>query len=425
MLFARSIIVLLGLLAFAVPAVADEAEPNEGPVESAADLAPEPGADASPQDPNEERLALIEQIRQMNDLPPQQDTGTLESTWTWMPQSASAQAEEVDFAFAYILWVSIIFTIIVVGLMTWFLIKYRAKSDDEPDPVGVTTHSTTLEITWTLIPTCIVLVMFVLGFKGYLNDQVAPPNAYTVDVTAYSWGWSFKHPNGAITNDLHLPVNRPVQFRLISSDVIHSLYIPAFRMKKDVVPGRRNTIWTTPTQVGIYELACTEYCGTLHSRMGRKVFVYEAEQFEDMLAKVSNLYVNFATKEPYPIEEVGSRLASARGCIGCHSIDGSAGTGPTWRDLWGDPEHAMADGSIVAVDAEYIRNSIYYPGQQIVAGYGNAMASYLGILSERDVEAIIAYMKTISVHSGGNEADPAPDGGVVTDDESTAVGGDL
>ncbi len=301
------------------------------------------------------------------ELPAQKDTGFLENPLTWMPQDAASRASDVDFMFDYILWVSVFFTVLVIAAMVWFAIKYRARSDDEPDPVNVSTHSTTLEITWTVIPTCIVLVMFVFGFRGYLNDTIAPPNALKINVIAASWYWTFEYPDGSQTNHLYLPKDRPVEFTLKSQDVIHSIYIPAFRMKKDVVPGRFNRTWATPTETGIFELFCTEYCGQKHSRMGAKVFVFEPDRFEEVFAVMSNPYEDPTTGEPKPPAEVGEYLYSARGCIGCHSVDGTAGTGPSWLNLWNAPDHAMADGEVVEVNEDYIRESIYYPSRKIVA----------------------------------------------------------
>ena len=377
----------------------------------------------------EEQVAeYVASIRALNpDLPEQQDTGFLEQPLTWMPQDAASRASDTDLAYDFVLWICYIFGGIVIVLMFVFLIKYRAKDDSDPDPVGTPSHSTTLEITWTVIPTCIVLVMFTIGFKGYLNDQIAPTNAYKINVVGGSWYWNFEYPNGAVTEHLHLPKDRPVEFTLKSLDVIHSFYIPAFRIKKDVVPGRFNKIWATPTEIGVFELFCTEYCGTLHSRMGAKVFVYEPEAFEDMLAKLSDIRVDFVTGENRPPAEVGAALWAARGCQGCHSVNGAAGTGPTWKDLWNAPNHAMVDGSVVAVDENYIRESIYYPQRRIVAGWGNAMPSYLGVLSEEDISDIIAYMKTISQHTPESEqgqmSQPTPAGmeGRVEADETTSM----
>jgi cytochrome c oxidase subunit 2 len=436
-------LLLLLVLAMPLAARADDAPDNEAAVatEEVAILV----------DPTEDSELVLEEIERMGgignllegerevaeyvaavreldpSLPAQVDTGFHEDPLTWMPQDAAARASDVDLAYNFILWVCYIFGGIVIVLMFVFLFKYKAKDDSDPDPVGTASHSTTLEITWTVIPTCIVLVMFTIGFKGYLNDQIAPPNAYQINVVGGSWYWNFEYPNGAVTTHLHLPKGRPVEFTLKSQDVIHSFYIPAFRVKKDVVPGRFNKIWATPTKTGVFELFCTEYCGILHSRMGAKVFVHEPEEFETILAKVSNLRFNFdGTRKPPA--EVGEALWAARGCTGCHSIDGSTGTGPTWKDLWNAPNHAMVDGTIVEVDEEYIRESIFYPGRQIVAGYGNAMASYLGILSEEDVSDIIAYMKTISVHTEDagvlTQKTPAGMDGRVEADEATGMDSD-
>ncbi len=374
-----------------------------------------------------ERNALIDNIILETGIPAQHDTGFAKTDawggWGWMPQNAAARAGETDFIFYFIMWVTVIFTVIVVAVMAWFLIRYRARSDDEPDPTNVTTHSTSLEITWTVIPTCIVLVMFVLGFRGYLNDTIAPPSAKQIDVLGSSWVWNFTYPNGAQTSDLHLKVGEPVQFTLKSQDVIHSFFVPAFRIKKDVVPGRFNSTWVTPTTPGVFELFCTEYCGTGHSEMVAKVFVYPEDKYDAMLARISDIYTDFATGEPKPPAEVGKAIWAARGCQGCHSADGSAGTGPTWRNLWNAPNHTMADGTVVEVDENYITESIWYPQRQIVAGYGNAMPSYLGQLDDRDIASVIAYLKTISEYSETAPAEPTGKGGMVTDEESTSIDG--
>lgn len=356
-------------------------------------------------------------IEQMN-LPAQRDTGTLEDWLTWMPQAASEQAGEIDFLLDFINYVTYFFTFLIVIAMVWFLIRYRAKSDADPDPVGMPTHSTSLEITWTVIPTCIVLVMFTLGFRGYLGQSIAPPNAYDVRVNGQMWSWTFTYPDGSVTTDLHLPKDRPVRFILTSSDVIHSLFIPAFRLKKDVVPGRRNSYWVTPNEVGVFEVFCTEYCGTLHSQMTAKAFVYEPDDYQEVLAEISNIYTVPFTDPPVartPVQ-VGEAIWSGRGCMGCHSTDGSTSTGPTWNDLW-MAERQFTDGTTAVADADYLRESILYPQRQIVAGYGNAMPSYLGQLTERDIDSVIAYIQSVSA-----EGKIGPDGEPVTEEESTSVG---
>jgi len=392
------------LAAESATAQADETVTSDAEAEAVAGETAAAGA-ADPDKPEPGTPAytarVVEMLQSEYNLPAQRDTGPGSPNF-WMPQAASTHAEHVDFMWNFIMAVTVIFTLIVVVLMTWFLIKYRAKGDDEPDPTNVVTHSTTLEITWTVIPTCIVLVMFVLGFRGYLDSSVAPPSAYNVKVNGFTWGWNFTYPDGRQTPNLHLPKGRDVRFELTSSDVLHSSYVPAFRLKKDVVPGRINSYWVNPTQEGIFELFCTEYCGQQHSEMVAKVFVYDAENYDAALDKMTNIYADPVTGDPRPPAEVGKVLWSARGCMGCHSIDGSDGTGPTWQNLW-MANRQFTDGTEGVADANYIRESIYYPARKIVVGYGNAMPGYLGQLDERDVSSITEYIKTLSPDKAGED----------------------
>ena len=375
---------------------------------------------ATPADLAKQRQDYIDSIREANDLPPEQDTGwrgmNAANDW-WMPQAASEQAPRTDGLFWFIMWVTVFFTVAICAVMLYFIIKYRRREGD-PDPEPAATHSTTLEITWTVIPTCIVLLMFTLGFKGFLENQLSPSNAYEVQVMGQMWNWNFTYPNGASTPDLHIPQGRPVKFTLQSADVLHDLYIPAFRMKKDAVPGRFNSYWVEPTQAGVFDIFCAEYCGTNHSRMLAKCFVYPPEKYNDMLAQISNIYVDFGTKEPIAPAKVGEALWTMKGCSGCHSVDGSIRNAPSWKDLYGH-EAPMSDGTTVKADENYIRESILYPQKQIVAGWGNAMPSYLGQLDDRDINSIIAYMKTLT-----DDAKTTPDGDVVTpaDSQSLAPG---
>ena len=370
-------------------------------------------ASATADELDAQRQVMIEAIREEMSLPAQSDTGIMAPN-VWMPEAASEHAEDVDFLFWFVMWITVFFTVLLTALMVWFAIYYRHREGD-PDPEGAPTHSTTLEITWTVIPTCIVLVMFVMGFKGFLDTTVAPQNAYEIRVVGSMWNWSFTYPNGAITSDLHLPKDRPVRFILQSQDVIHSLYIPAFRLKKDVVPGRFNEFWVTPSKEGIYEVYCAEYCGTNHSQMQALAFVYPQDRYDEMLAKISNIYVDFATGAEVPPAEVGQKLWLNRGCSGCHSVDGSTLNAPTWQGLWGS-QRPFLDGSSAVADESYIRESILYPQRHIVQGWGNAMPSYLGQLSDRDIDSIIAYLQTLS-----DNAKQLQGGGIVTPEESQSL----
>ena len=370
----------------------------------------------APASEDAKREKFIDDIREMMDLPAQHDTG-LESPNVWMPQEASDQAPQTDGLFWFIMWVSVFFTVGITAVMIYFAIIYRRREGD-PDPEPAATHSTTLEITWTVIPTCIVLLMFTLGFRGFLENQISPPNAYEVQVMGRMWKWSFTYPNGATTPDLHIPQNRPIKFVLQSEDVLHDLYIPAFRMKKDAVPGRYNSYWVQPNTAGVYQIFCAEYCGTDHSKMHAKCFVYPENRYDEMLAKISNIYIDFTNGQPVPPAQVGQALWAQKGCQGCHSVDGSILNAPTWKGLWMEKQQ-LSDGTEVVADENYIRESILYPQKKIVAGWGNAMSSYLGQLDDRDINSIIAYMKTLS-----DDVKQTSDGTIVKPGESQSLAPD-
>jgi cytochrome c oxidase subunit 2 len=330
----------------------------------------------------------------------------------WMPEQASTIAPDVDWLFFFILWVNIIFTVLIGVLLVYFAIKYRHTGEEKPAPAHAG-HSTTLEITWTVIPTIIVLVIFYYGFRGYLDMTEEPANAYEIQVEAFAWGWRFTYPNGATDADLHLPKDVPVRLVMSSVDVIHSLYIPAMRVKKDAVPGRFNKFWVQAVNEGEFDLFCTEYCGTNHSRMIAKVVVRDTTAFQNHLNELADW-----TGRQTPVE-AGQAIARKNGCFTCHSIDGSAGTGPTWLNLYGS-QRQFTDGTSAVADMEYIRESIEYPARHIVAGYPNVMQSYLGRINERDLLAIIAYMRSISQNYQGDpnlyEGSPVGRGGAAPAD---------
>lgn len=321
-----------------------------------------------------------------------------------LPDAGSTYAERHDWLFWYITWFSIFFTVLIGSLVVIFVLRFRQR-----DPAKVAfgaTHSTLLEVGWTIIPALFLIPMFLVGFRGYLDMTEPPSNAYNIDVLAKQWGWEFTYPNGAKSyQELHLPGNTPVRFTLRSADVIHSFYIPSFRIKKDCVPGRYNQTWVKPTipeDLGDdesieYKLFCTEYCGTGHSQMNVRVFVHNPFAFA---AKLEELR---APPTDMPLAELGQKIYQQRGCNTCHSVDGSVKIGPTWKDLWGKPsgEHRMADGSTVEVDANYLRESIEYPARRIVQGYANQMQAYQ--LEEYEYEALFAYMKSISTHYQGSD----------------------
>ncbi|MEX1310786.1 MAG: cytochrome c oxidase subunit II, partial [Candidatus Sulfomarinibacteraceae bacterium] len=204
----------------------------------------------------------------------------------WMPPQVSTVAQGVDWLFNFILAISVFFFLLIVVAMVIFVIKYRHREGQgaEESP----SHNMALELTWTVIPLILVVVIFVFGFKGYLDMSTPPSNAYEILVEGQKWNWSFTYPNGYIDSNLHVPVDRPIRLVMSSQDVIHSLYIPAFRVKMDVVPGRYAKAWFEATEPGEYDLFCAEYCGTSHSDMIAHVVVHPVGEFETWLEKASN-----------------------------------------------------------------------------------------------------------------------------------------
>jgi cytochrome c oxidase subunit 2 len=313
----------------------------------------------------------------------------------WLPHSAVDSAH-VDNLFYGVLWVNVIFSALILVMLAIFVFKYRHRA-------GVTGHdssaghSTALELTWTIIPTLIVLVIFYYGFKGYLHAGVIPPTAYEVTVNGRTWQWGYKYPGGYSSPDgmLHVPVNTKIGLVLESEDVIHDFYVPAFRMKKDVVPGRYNRTWFEANEIGTYDVYCGMYCGAQHSVMLSKVKVESKEDFDKFMVIAKN---PFKTHTPI---EVGEMIYKTRGCANCHSVTGPIITGPTWQNMYGS-EVPLADGRKVPADDAYVTESIEYPAAKIHAGFPNVMPPFTGQFTPRELGAIIWYMKSISTNFKGD-----------------------
>jgi len=304
----------------------------------------------------------------------------------WFPEGASRNAEQVDQLFFVILGVSIFFFFIILSAMTVFTIRYR-RQDPSVVPHG-SHHNTWLEITWSVIPGIIVAVIFVWGFLAYLNMRSAPDDAYEIQVIAKKWSWAFVYPNGHVDSDLHVPVDRPVRLVMSSDDVIHSLYVPAFRIKMDLVPGRYTETWFEANRAGEYTLFCAEYCGTQHSTMLAQVVVHPSGEFEPWLENAANLLENLS-----PVE-AGAVLYQRRGCVQCHSLDGSAKAGPSFQGVFGTTQ-LMTSGESVVVDENYLRESILEPQAKIRAGYRPVMPTYQGQLKDEEIAALIAFIKSL------------------------------
>lgn len=311
----------------------------------------------------------------------------------WMPEGASTYAGEIDRLFNFILYLSIFFFVLIAAMMALFIWRYRHRPGGPEH--GQPTHSTALELTWTIIPTILVVIIFYGGFKSYLRMSVAPPNAYEIQVTGRMWNWSFTYPNGHTDSELHIPVNTPIRLVMTSEDVIHSFFVPAFRIKRDLLPQRFNKLWFQAHQTGTFDIYCAEYCGTGHSVMRGQVFVQEPGEFRKWLEEAAKWELRMT-----PVQ-AGQMFYEKRGCVQCHSIDGSRIIGPSFKDFFGR-QVVTADGKSLLADENYIHESIVDPGAKISAGFDNVMPSFKTSLREQDIAAIIAYLKTISQHHKGD-----------------------
>jgi cytochrome c oxidase subunit II len=305
--------------------------------------------------------------------------------------NASNFVAGVDEAFVFIMGVSFIFLIGLTFTMLYFVYKYNHKKN----PVATQIKgSTKLEIIWTVIPTILVLVMFYYGWAGWTPMQKPPKDSFNIKVVARMWNFTFEYENGKKTDTLFVPQNKAVRLNLNSLDVIHSLYIPAFRVKEDVVPGREKFIWFIPQKEGIYDLFCTEYCGLNHSYMLNQVKVMPDDKFNAWYVDTTKR-VAVALDSP---TENGKRIMKNIGCFACHSVDGTKLVGPSFKGIYG---HAVTvvtgrNEREVTVDDEYIKKSIYEPNADVVKGFNKGlMLSYTGQLSEEDVKQITEYLKTL------------------------------
>lgn len=308
-----------------------------------------------------------------------------------LPEQASTIAPKVDLLYFFLVAVSAFFTLLIALLVVAFAIRYRRRSADEvPKPIH---GNNALEITWTVIPLALVLVMFFWGAKLFFEMNHMPRDAMEILVTGKQWMWKLQHPNGKREiNNLHVPVNQPVKITMTSEDVIHSFYVPAFRIKQDAVPGKYTQTWFEATKVGKYHLFCAEYCGTEHARMGGWVYVMPQADYQ--------AWVGADATAESPVAE-GERLFASMGCATCHS--GAKGAqGPDLAGVFGS-EQTMADGEVVVADANYVRESILTPHRKLTEGYAGIMPSYQGIMNEQQLLEIVAYIKSLAdgANTGG------------------------
>lgn len=308
----------------------------------------------------------------------------------WMPQGASSIAGEVDALFYFIFWASVFFFLLVVGLSIYFILKYRRREGRE-EATSHVDYNIKLEIIWTVIPIILVVIVFFWGFKTYMKMQIVPKDAIEIKVTGRQWMWLFDYPNGSNSiNELVVPVDQPVKLTMSSEDVIHSFYIPQFRIKQDVLPSRYTITWFEATKTGEYDLYCAEFCGKGHSEMLATVKVVSEDQYAAFLEGAG-----MEGGAGMPLEQVGKQVYSSRACNTCHSIDGSSNVGPTFKNAYGH-EVELADGSTITVDENYIRESILEPKAKVVKGFQPVMPTFQGLVSERQIDGVIAYLKSLS-----------------------------
>jgi cytochrome c oxidase subunit 2 len=303
----------------------------------------------------------------------------------WLPEAASTSAGRVDAGWGLALAISAAVFLLVVAAMAYLVVRYRRRSETE---IPVAPESLArLEIAFGLAPVVVVAALFLAGFRGFLDQEIAPANALDVAVTVDRTAWNFAYANGATAVDeLRVPVGQPVRLTMTSKDVIHGFDVPEFRVKKDVVPGAPSTVWFEPTQVGTLALYCSGSCGVKHASQNGKVLVMSAREFGDWLD---------ANGDKLPPVASGEKLVAKFACSTCHTIDGKPGTGPTWKSL-GGAQVELADGTKVAADDAYLRESIAEPNAKIVKGFQPLMPSFKSQLTPKQVDALVAYIKSLN-----------------------------
>jgi cytochrome c oxidase subunit 2 len=304
------------------------------------------------------------------------------------PDQASTMATRVDSLFFFLVGVSVFFATLIFIVIIVFAVKYRRRSENEqPQEIK---SDLRLEILWTAVPLGLTLVMFVWGAKLYFVINDPPANSLEINIVAKQWMWKAQHPEGQLEIDeLHIPVGRPVKLTMTSQDVIHDFFVPAFRVKKDVLPGRYTTVWFEATTPGEYRLFCSQYCGTQHSGMIGRVVVMPLIEYQAWLSGGAT-GVSLAT--------AGERLFQRLGCNTCH-LESGTGRGPSLVGLFGKIVKLTGSRAVTA-DETYIRESIINPQAKIVAGYEPIMPVFKGLISEDGILQILAYLKTLKREEG-------------------------
>jgi cytochrome c oxidase subunit 2 len=317
-----------------------------------------------------------------------------------VPESASSFSWKVDALYFYLSGITLFFSLLIGSVLIFFVIRYRRRTPYEiPRPIA---GSHKLETVWTVIPFLIAMTMFGWGARVFFDQYKPPTNGIEIYVVGKQWMWKIQHATGQREiNQLHVPVGRKIKLIMTSEDVIHDFFVPAFRTKADVVPGRYTTMWFEPTTPGTYHLFCAEYCGMNHSGMVGSVIVMEPREFDNWLSG------NVGSTTP---AAAGQQLYQTLGCASCHGANGEGGRGPTLAGAFGK-DTPLQNGTSVKVDEAYIRESILNPQAQLVVGFGPIMPTFQGQVSEDQVMQLVAYIKSLHVEGSSTPATaPSPTG---------------
>nr|WP_172301766.1 cytochrome c oxidase subunit II [Pseudenhygromyxa sp. WMMC2535] len=321
-----------------------------------------------------------------------------DSPWELLP-TASNHAASLDGLYLFLTAVAFVSFVLVIGAMVYFIIKYKRRGDN--DKTSPLTHNGKLEFAWSAIPAVFLMVFFVWGELDFVKLNAPPPDAIDVRITGQKWYWTIEYPgrpvastttvvDGEVAPLLIVPKGQPVRLVMTSKDVIHSFYIPAFRVKKDVVPGRYTTAWFEAIQTGRFPIFCTEYCGDEHSSMLAVVEVVEPEDYEAAMLAATTLEQG----DGETVEQFGEKVYKSYACNSCHALDSSVKVGPGFGGLYGKTE-SFTDGSSVTVDENYIRESIMDPNAKIVAGFTPQMPTFAGQINDDQMNALIAYIRSL------------------------------
>jgi cytochrome c oxidase subunit 2 len=302
------------------------------------------------------------------------------------PTQLISTTEAIDPVFMFIFVACLLLLLGITLAMTVFVVRYHRSR--APQPTSQVESSLWLEIVWTVLPTVLVLAMFWYGWKEYLILRTVPKGAIEVTATARMWSWEFSYANGKKNPKLYVPVGKPVKVNLVATDVIHGFFLPAFRVKRDVVPGMTNHVWFVADKSGSYDLFCSQYCGTGHSAMITTVEAVPEAEFAAWLAQGAE--GSAAGKVD------GKKLAQEKGCVGCHSLDGSPGVGPSFKGIMGRSETVLTKGAerSITVDEAYLRLSILEPNADVVKGFPPIMPAF-GDLSKDELTALVEYLKGV------------------------------